>query len=65
MVCVLHADVDVIKQKRVKETVDIHRYSRHIYSNDDDLIEALNTFYAPEDTLIDSHHEKKKILSYI
>ena len=57
-VCVLHADIDVIKQKRGEGRVDIHRYSRHVYSNDDDLVEALNTFYAPEDTLIVSHHEK-------
>ena len=57
-VCLLHADVDVIKQKRGEGRVDINRYSRHVYSNDDDLVEALNMFYAPEDTLIDSHHEK-------
>ena len=57
-VCVLHADVDVIKQKSGEARVDIHRYCRHVYSNDDDLVEALNTFYALEDTLIVSHHEK-------
>ena len=58
-VCVLHAEVDVIKQKRGEGRVDIHRYSKHVYSSDDDdLVETLNTFYAPEDTLIDSHHEK-------
>ena len=57
-VCVLHADVDVIKQNRGEGRVDIHRYSKHVFSSDDDLVEALNTFYNPEDTLIDSHHEK-------
>ena len=58
-VCVLHAEVDVIKQKRGEGRVDIHRYSKHVYSSDDDdLVETLNTFYAPEDTLIDSHHVK-------
>ena len=62
-VCVLHADVDVIKQKKGEGRIDIHRYSKHVYSSDDDLVETLNTFYVPEDTLIDSHHEK--ILSYI
>ena len=56
--CILHTDANVIKQKRGEGRVDIHRYSKHVYSSDDDLVEALNTFYAPEDTLIDSHHEK-------
>ena len=59
-VCVLHADVDVIKQKRGEGRVDIHRYSKDVHSSDDGLVEALNTFYAPEGTFIDSHHEKKK-----
>ena len=57
-VCVPHADVNVIKQTRGEGKVDIHRYSRHVYSNNDELVEALNTFYVPEDTLLDSHHEK-------
>ena len=57
-VCILHADIDVIKQKRGEGRVDIHRYSRHVYSNDDVLVEATITLYAPEDTLIDSRHEK-------
>ena len=53
--CVFYnADVDVIKQKTDEGRVDIHRYSKYVYSSDDDLDEALNTFYAPED----SHHEK-------
>ena len=62
-VCVLHADVDVIKQKRGEGRVDIHRYSKHVFSNDYDLVEVLNTYYAPEDTLIDSHHEKQVLSS--
>ena len=60
-VCVLRADVDVIKEKRGEGRVDIHRYSKHVYSSDDDLIESLNTFYAPEDTLVIM---KKQIISY-
>ena len=62
-VCVLHANVDVTKQKRDEGRVDIHRYSRRVYSSDDDLVEALNTFYAPEHSLIVIM--KKQLPSYI